>query len=299
MTINSNIETEGKDLLEKHHKLFNLLINIPKSRKMIFRIDNINGNRIGKPRFEPAEYLWPPELFNQLRDHLQDIWNFFEKYSYWFDESIMSLLHWEQRRISKHSIVYLLQHDAWGVVFGDYLIEIKDNETIISYFRFEHKIKSFSLGIMDEKQIENWICRDSIRQITERFTEKWRILENEINTCISERYHKKIPLLINSDYLKSQIKVCKQIRKEIPEASLLLLGRIAELWLLIGLKMDFSPKNFDLISEAEEQGILDNQSKKLLLNIRNHYNRLKHQRFYNIADCKLDEWIELFEMFLK
>ncbi len=75
-----------KELLEKHENLGKQLEKIPLYRKTIYKEEMENGKLIGKPRFEPSLYEWEPKMFASLRDHLQNIWNFFEVNSYWFDD---------------------------------------------------------------------------------------------------------------------------------------------------------------------------------------------------------------------
>ena len=92
---------EAQKLIEKHNLLYEELIKIPEIRHMTYRIDVENGNSIGNPRFEPRDYQWPKELYRDLRNHLQDLRNFFDTYSYWFDNSLRFILDTDKRRTSK------------------------------------------------------------------------------------------------------------------------------------------------------------------------------------------------------
>lgn len=107
---------EAQELIEKHTLLYERLIKIPEIRKLIYRVDIENGNSIGKPRFNPNEYQWPKELYRDLRDHLQELRNFFDSHSYWFDNSLRFLLDTNKRRASKKSIIFLLEKDVWRIL---------------------------------------------------------------------------------------------------------------------------------------------------------------------------------------
>ena len=77
-----NIKSEGKTLLNDHKKLYEQLIEIPEKREMIFIEEMEGGVKVGKPRFKNPKYQWSTRLLVDVRDHLQNIWNFFDRYSY-------------------------------------------------------------------------------------------------------------------------------------------------------------------------------------------------------------------------
>ena len=143
----SEILEEGNFLLKQHQNLFSKLSEIPGTRDMTFRIDIIDGLKIGKPRFRKRYLLWSNELFAELRDHLEDTWTFFNTYSHWIDDTIMSILTYKNRRESRRSVIFLLESDVWETneVFGDYLIEKGVQRTILSYYRFDKKFKTFEI----------------------------------------------------------------------------------------------------------------------------------------------------------
>jgi len=189
------IEKEGQDLINKHQELYDRLFKIPEEREMIFRKKVKGKLKIGNPRFKEKEYEWPANLLKQLRNHLKDLWNYFERYSYWLDSSILILLDFRSRKTSKKSIMFLLEKDLWETdeVCGDYLIEknIQKNMTIISYVRFNQSYHKFPLDTIDDKKIKDWIVEDAIKQIKEQFTFLWDKLEKEIKIVMTEKFKKK------------------------------------------------------------------------------------------------------------
>lgn len=283
-----NIHSEGKVLLEKHTELSKKLVLIPENRKMTYREEYDNTNLIGKPRFKEKEYNWPKRLLIELRDHLQELWNYFKLYSYWLDSSLLLLLDYRSRRASKKSILFLLEMDLWQTdeVYGDYLIEKETSKTKIYYTRFGQKYNEKYIDTINEQEIERWICKDAIIQIQNQFTYLWDKLKIEIELCMEEKFRKQPKLTISLDYLKEQV---DKINKEIDswlESALLNLGRVLEVWLVIELKIN---KNYGLdflIREAEVRNLIDKHQLKLLMNIKKHYNDLKHQATYN-ADKKV------------
>ena len=74
----------------------------------------------------------------------------------------------------------------------------------------------------------------------------------------------------------------KEIVENWPEAALLNLGRICEMWLLIMLDKESSGFNEDSLKLAERNNIIDKDEFKFLKKIRRNYNDLKHKRYYKI-----------------
>ncbi len=142
-------EEEGKKLLETHDGLFFQLKTIPATRVMVYREELVNNHRIGKPRFDPPVYLWPPTLLIQFRNHLEMLWLFFDRHSYWFDDAIRPILEYDTRRLSNKSMVYLLEHDVWGApeVYGDYLIEPLNEGFHVSYYRRDVRRRTFEVHL--------------------------------------------------------------------------------------------------------------------------------------------------------
>lgn len=280
-----NIKTQGQKLLDLHSNLYYKLIKIPENRKMIYREEFENGKKFGLPRFKPEKYEWPQELLKKIRDHLQNIHKFFDTYSYWYDNTIIPLIDYRYRRESKKSIIFLLENDVWETdeVYGKYLIEKSQNETIVSYYRRDKRIKEFPLKTTNDSEIKEWICRNAIKQIKEQFEFSWIKLETEINVCIKEKFQREPKLTLTSNYLRDQLEKTKKISKEWSEAALLNLGRIAEIWLLIALGYNNTPKFEDIIRTAEVEGIIDKHDAKLLRKIKTNYNDLKHKAY-----CKIE-----------
>ncbi len=297
----SEILEEGKILLKQHQNLFNKLRQIPCTRDMTFRIDIIDGLKIGKPRFRKRYFLWSKELFAELRDHLEDTWIFFNSYSHWIDDTIMSILTYKKRRESKRSVIFLLESDIWETkeVFGDYLIEKKNQHTILSYYRFDKKFKTFEISTTDDLKIEQWIKNDAIKQIKNQFNYLWSKVESEIKTCMDEKFHKEPRLLLNSDYLLEQFKKTKKIVEDWPEASLLSLGRIIEMWVLIQLDRENNDYGNDLLKELEINSIINKIEFKFLSKIRRDYNDLKHKRFFKPDQVILKKYLSEFKTYIE
>jgi len=87
-----NIREERKILLKIHADLYNRLILIPTQRELEYREDVENGNIIGRPRFKQKEFDWSPKLLINLHNHLQNIYLYFEKYYFWYDDILVPLI---------------------------------------------------------------------------------------------------------------------------------------------------------------------------------------------------------------
>jgi hypothetical protein len=291
-----DIKWEGKPLLDNHKKLFEQLIEIPEKREMIYFEEMIDSVRVGNPRFKNPKYQWITSLLIDVRDHLQNIWNFFSKYSYWFDDTLIPLLNTDERRISKKSIIFLLEEDVWCTdeVYGRYFIEENQDGITISYSRRERKMKQITLKSKNGSEIKDWICKDAIIQIKNQFKFLWGKLETEIQVCIDEIFHKQPKLTFKPDYLKNQLEKTITISEQWPEAGLLNLGRIIELWLLTSLGKKSTSRYVDIIREAQIAEILDKHEAKLLRNIRTNYNNLKHKTYYKIEIEEIKTMVERF-----
>jgi len=278
------IQSEGKNLLERHASLYKKLIQIPEKREIIYRGEKDNNKVIGKPRFKEKEYNWPKQILIELRDHLQELWNYFELYSYWLDPSLLLLLDNRTRKVSKKSVLFLLEMDVWQTdeVYGDYLIEKETGKTKISYTRFGQRYKENSLNTLDDREIEDWICKDAVILIQMQFKHLWEKLKKEVEICMEEKFRKQPKITLSLDYLEDQVDNIKNELDLWPESALLNLGRVLEIWFLIELKVKTNFGLNFLIKEAEVRNLIDKHQFKLLVNIKNHYNDLKHQATYRV-----------------
>ncbi len=294
--IKLDIKLEGNILLENHKKLYKQLIEIPDRREIEFIEEIEESVKVGKPRFKVPKYQWPSNLLVELRDHLQNIWNFFNKYSYWFDDTLIPLLYTGERRASKKSIIFLLEEDVWNTdeVYGKYIIDENQDEITISYSRRERNIKQITLKTKEASKLKEWICSDAIRQIKNQFAYLWEKLETEMKVCVDEIFHKPLKFTLKPNYLKDQLDKTIEIYEQCAEAGLLNLGRIVEHWLLNNLGMKSAPLFFDKIREAEIVGLINKNEIKLLRNIRNSYNNLKHKTYYKIETKDVKIMIENF-----
>ena len=295
------LKEEGEELLNAHKKLYYNLKEIPSARELTFRVDLEENLRIGKPRFASRYLEWPKELYGRLRDHLQDVWKFFDKYSHWVDSSLMALISYAKTMETKKSIIFLLEHDIWETdeVYGDYLIEKFEEQSKISHYRFSKKLRTFDLETVQDNSIEEWIRKDAIKQIEKQFNYLWLTIETEIKVCIEEKYHKEPRLLLSSHYLSEQLQKIKNIVEDWPEAALLNLGRICEIWLLLKLDKENSEFKEDTFKLAERKNIISKDEFKFLKKIRRNYNDLKHKRYYSIDKSLISNLINEFSNFFK
>lgn len=296
-----DIKSEGKALLRDHKKIYEQLIVLPEKREMIYNEVMEEGVKVGKPRFKKTKYQWSMSLLIDLRDHLQKIWNFFEKYSYWFNDTLLPILDTNERRLSKKSIIFLLEEDVWCTdeVYGKYFIEESQDGVTISYSRRERKMKQITLKPKFESDIEEWICNDAIRQIQNQFDFLWGKLDTEIQVCVNEIFHKQPKFILSPNYLQDQLDKTIEIAEQWTEVALLNLGRIVEYWLLNTLGMKSASFSFDLIRETEIAGLIDEHEVKLLRNIRTNYNNLKHKTYYKIDTKEIKTMIENFSNLFK
>jgi hypothetical protein len=209
---------------------------------------------------------------------------------------LIPLLDTNERRVSKKSIIFLLEEDVWCTdeVYGKYLIEESQDGITISYSRRKRKMKQITLKSEDDSDIKDWICEDAISQIKNQFEFLWVKLETEIQVCIDEIFHKQPKLTLKPNYLIYQLQKTIAISEQWAEAGLLNLGRIIELWLLTSLGKRSAFRYVDLIREAEIAGILDKHGVKLLRKIRTNYNYLKHKIYYRSETRDIKTMVEGF-----
>ncbi len=116
---------------------------------------------------------------------------------------------------------------------------------------------------------------------------------------MTERFRKKMPLVKSSQYIIEQFEKCKELSQKSPEASLLLLGRIAEYWLMSALNLTNKPRFTYLTGRVRNKDLINDDDKKMFDNISKNYNFLKHWTTYEIEDAPLKELIDLFDHFIK
>jgi len=278
------IKSEGQALLKNHERLYSSLIKIPENREMKYRVVVNNGESIGKPRFKDKEYSWPKKLLTELRDHLQKLWNYFQLNSYWLDNTILLLLDYRTRRASKKSVIFLLEMDVWNTdeVFGDYLINKKDDKTELYYTRFGQKFRKMVIDSTVDDKIKNWICKDAVQQIQAQFLHIWDKIKTELQVCMKEKFKKCPKIHLSSEYIREQVTRIKEEIDAWPESALLNLGRCTEIWLIIELGVTVNPGLDLLIREAEVRNLLNKHQFQLLMNIKSHYNQVKHYATYKV-----------------
>lgn len=93
----------------------------------------------------------------------------------------------------------------------------------------------------------------------------------------------------------------REMADDWPEAALLSLGRILELWLLLSLGME--ERNYsletDIIREAELSDLIYKHERSLLIKIRRQYNDLKHKTYFKIDKSIILVLIEEFSHLFK
>ncbi len=291
-----SIQEEGNKILNNHAELYKKLIQIPAKREVEYREEIEYGKLIGRPRFKQKEYEWPLDLLKDLHNHLQNIYIFFEKYYFWYDDTLIPLIDQRFRRTSKKSIIFLLEKDVYATdeVYGDYLIERNKNKIVLSYYRRDKKIRQFEIKSINSDEMKKWICRNAIYQIQEQFKFLWNRLKTELKVCMEEFYHKKPETKLSLQYLKEQARKVNEILNDWPEAALLNIGRIIELWLKNELEYRSLEKYDDLIRFAEVDEIISKQERKLLSLIRKNYNDLKHNLYYKVDKTFISKLISDF-----
>ena len=295
-----DITEKVSKLLSKHKIIGDQLVEIPTRRVMTYREELQDKQLIGKPRFDPKNLEWDSKLLVKVRDHLQKIWNLFAEYSYWFDDRLKEILLHELRRLSKKSILFLLERDVWETdeVYGDYLIEDNEETTKISYFRFYHKFKTFSLPKKSYSERETWIKKNVVNQIQTQFLLLWMELETEIQTCQDEKFKRPIPIQLTDEDLIRQYECCHEMLGISREAALLMLGRLEEVWLLKTMGRTRIRQGHYLLSLAELKGVINKSNRRLFQQIRTNYNRLKHDTTYDINQCDVESLIRQFHLYL-
>ncbi|UJG43108.1 MAG: hypothetical protein K9W46_12130 [Candidatus Heimdallarchaeum endolithica] len=286
----------GNELLEKHKKLEGKLREIPYKREMRVNFNKENSLCIAKPRFTEPKYSWPKTLLGLLLNHLQEIWDFLQKYHYYFDEKVISFIHKDYRRSRKDSIIFLLERDVWETdeVYGNYLVERKKDKIIVSYYRREERRKTYELDLMPKEELEKWIMDDAKNQIISTFDYKWGLLETEIDTCANGLHIREITEPLNHEDLISQTKKIDELLKVDTIASMLSLGRVSELWCIHLLNQKKKEINQNLIQDLVQRKIIDKHQERLLNQIRIQYNSTKHKLDFRL---KKKEVVSLYKDF--
>ena len=121
-------------------------------------------------------------------------------------------------------------------------------------------------------------------------------IEAEINACVEETQNWTPSLTLTHQYLCEQFEKSRNICDEWPEAALLSLGRIIEMWLLITLNLRSTPYNKNIVKKARLDGIVTKHEAKFLAKVRSKYNSLKHKTYYSIDSTEVNEYISEFSM---
>jgi len=287
---------DASELLKNHQELQDELSRIPEERPIQYREEVIDGNLIGKPRFVSRYYQWDQQSLTKIHNHLADIWYYFNLHSYWFDDDLKEILLYKTRKLSKKSVIFLLEHDVWETseVYGDYLIEEFENSLELSYFSFDHRFKTFNLPKYEYEEREKWICANAREQIQNQFLMIWNRIEIEIVTCQEESYHPEAIIELTDMELRAQILHCQDLAAKFPKAALLLLGYIEEMWLLKAMNRTHLNRYEKIMVLAKTKKVIPTSKLPLFIRIRNDCNKLKHRTQYDIKNCELAELIDEF-----
>jgi len=174
----SNIKSGLLNIREK-------LIKIPEQRTLTYSFEQIEKNPpkcIYKPRFVPSYQLINQTIKTEFVNIIDKINLYLQKYSPDNFVNLKDII--DTNPENKNSIIYLLENDVYKTryIYGDYLIEKKENHFEINYYRWDRKVislpdKPLSLNL------EVFVKSDAIKQIQTQFDKIWTILENEIDRC--------------------------------------------------------------------------------------------------------------------
>lgn len=186
-----------KIILEIKSRLYdvkNKLLLIPEGRQieiLIHLIDSNPSSLIYKPRFVTQEEDIPEnikseiiQIFDDLNYHLLE----YSPNSFEYIEKIIDL-----SPENKDSLIFLLEKDVYATdeVYGEYLVEMRNEEYEISYYRREKKVKILPLKPLSI-DLEDFIKKDAILQIQNQVEKLWKTIENEIERCENRYKAQKI-----------------------------------------------------------------------------------------------------------
>ena len=138
-----------KEIVKIWGQIKNKLLDFFNGRKLIYRENNVNGEKIGKPRFDPPKARLPVKLDNEL-------FNF----------------------LSKLSPIFLIENDVWCTdnVYGDYLI-VNENDISVFYYRRKKKRKEV---YVNKKDLKGSIISNTKKQMVTQLNYIWNYLRNKI-----------------------------------------------------------------------------------------------------------------------
>ncbi len=126
----------------------------------------------------------------------------------------------------------------------------------------------------------------------------WVKIRGEVEACIEEVFHPPPRVPLDADYLQSQLKKTQLLTRTFPEAALLSLGRLAELWVMLTLGVTSKSRDEDVITIALINTAIDESQAKFLRRIRAPYNCIKHDPTQRVQPDFVTELVAKFSSFL-
>ena len=268
-----------KEIVETWRQIKNKLLDFFNGRKLIYRETNFNGEKIGKPRFDPPKARLPMKLDQELFNFLSKLKLYFQYCNYEFGILIKVLLDTKQSRESKLSPIFLIENDVWCTdnVYGDYLI-VNENDISVFYYRRKQKRKEVSVN---KKDLKGSIISNTKKQMVTQFNYIWNYLRNEIELAGEKKNFSSIFTTKNN--LIKQFKLVEPIFEFNINLGLLYLGQSLEMMLK---KIDKKSKNtvpvHKLIEKQFNEGNLTKAEYNTLNQIRKNYNKAKHDTNFEI-----------------
>ncbi|HEC37918.1 hypothetical protein LCGC14_0757120 [marine sediment metagenome] len=182
------------DIKSRLNDLKSKTLLIPEGRQIEVISNQIENNPsilIYKPRFVTKEENIPQDIKSEIIKIFDDLdYNLLEysPNSFEYIEKIKDL-----SPENKESLIFLLEKDIYATdkVYGEYLVETRNEEYKISYYRREKKVKNLPLK-PTSIDLEDFIKNNAILQIQNQVEKLWKIIENEIDRCENRYKAQKI-----------------------------------------------------------------------------------------------------------
>lgn len=178
LTVISSIKSKVQNIQE-------ILLKIPEQRKLKCTFKQIEKNPakfIYKPRFVLVHEAIAQNVKIELFKIIDDIHLHLKRYSTDNFVNLKDIIDTDPE--NKNSIIFLLENDVYKTdhVYGEYLVEIKEDYNEISYYRRDKKV--LTLPVQPKTtDLEDFVKNDAIKQIQTQFIKLWSVLENEIERC--------------------------------------------------------------------------------------------------------------------
>ena len=199
-------------------------------------------------------------------------------------------------------------------VYGLYLIDIRAENTEISYYRRKKKYQPITIKQTDKEGIKDYILKDVIKQIKRQFSYCWSYLEERIKDCISQiEMREKLPKsneLMTTDIgqkIIEELQTCRELFPHYPEIVFPAVGRLTEYILLIRLgtknrrQVQKEYGQGSLVRTSSDAKVINQSDLSTYSNIWNTYNDFKHDlskyNFFEPKD-KIDFGLKLIDFLI-